>query len=78
MRKIEEGTCWATDGGDRKGEESLITENEGGCGGVREKHVGWFSGQKNYTRLTNLVDIWFSPCSPLRFTIKCLYSSLED
>lgn len=41
MREIEEGAaCWATDGGDRKGEESLITENEGGRGGVRETHVG--------------------------------------
>lgn len=40
MREIEEGAaCWAADGGDRKGEESLITENEG-CGGVRETHVG--------------------------------------
>lgn len=56
-REIEEGACWATDGGDRKGEESLITENEGGHEGVRETHVGWFSGHKKHTRLT-VMDCW--------------------
>lgn len=40
MRKREEGACWATDGGDRQGEKSLIMENEGGRGGVTETHVG--------------------------------------
>lgn len=53
MRELEEGACWVADGGDRKGEESLITGDVGGRGGVREIHVRWFSAvNRNYIRLT--------------------------